>query len=252
MTLPKVSCICPTFGRAYLLEEAVESFLRQNYEGERELIICNDFTEQEIVFEHPLVKVINLPERTKTLGEKRNITYRNSTGDLMITWGDDDIHLPGRITRMVNSLYKHGGDFLFEGYFYILYANKLYREPGSTCGANIISRKLFDAVGGVPEKNTGEDVAFNDRIKAYLKAPLNTCYDDPQFLYRWSSDRVHISQFGEDKANKPTSYDLVLHHAKEYIKKGLEPAGRYVLKPHWSKDWLSEVKKATPRAPARR
>ena len=39
LNLPKVSCICPTFARVYLLEEAIESFLRQDYKGEKELII---------------------------------------------------------------------------------------------------------------------------------------------------------------------------------------------------------------------
>jgi glycosyltransferase involved in cell wall biosynthesis len=244
ISLPKVSCICPTFCRVYLLEEAVESFLRQDYKGEKELIICNDFVDQEIIFNHPLVKVINLSKRTKTLGEKRNITYNYATGDLLLTWGDDDIHLPGRISRMVNSLKQHGGEFLFEGYFYILYGGKLYREPGSTCGANIISKKLFEEVGGIPEKNTGEDIAFNDKLKSYLKTKLNTCLDEPQFLYRWSSNRAHISQFGEDKENQETSYEKILRHAKEYIKKGVEPTGRYELQPHWSKNWVEEVKSA--------
>jgi glycosyltransferase involved in cell wall biosynthesis len=242
LNLPKVSCICPTFSRAYLLEEAIESFHRQDYQGEKELIVCNDFPLQEFVYEHPEVKIINLPERTKTLGEKRNITYSYATGELLLTWGDDDIHLPGRISRMVKSLQQYGGDFLYEGYFYILYGCKLSREPVSTCGANIISKKLFEEVGGIPEKNTGEDVAFNNKIKAHLKTKLNTCLDEPQFLYRWSSNRVHISQFGEDKENQETSYEKVFKHATEYIAKGLEPKGRYELQPHWKKDWIEEIK----------
>jgi glycosyltransferase involved in cell wall biosynthesis len=244
LNLPKVSCICPTFCRAYLLEEAVESFLRQDYEGEKELIICNDFIDQEIIFDHPLVKVINLPERTKTLGEKRNITYSYATGEYMITWGDDDIHLPRRISRMVNAALKLNTEFLFEGPYIILYDHKLYKEPGSTCGANIISKKLFKEVGGIPEENIGEDIAFNNKVKAYLKTTLNICLDEPQFLYRWSSNRVHISQFIEDKENQENSYEKVFRYAKEYIEKGLEPKGRYELQPHWKKDWVEEIKSA--------
>ena len=106
MILPKVSCICPTFCRVYLLEEAIESFLRQDYAGEKELIVCNDFLPQELIYNHKDVKIINLPERAPNLGKKRNLSYENATGDLFLTWGDDDIHLTGRISRMAYSLQK--------------------------------------------------------------------------------------------------------------------------------------------------
>jgi glycosyltransferase involved in cell wall biosynthesis len=99
MNYPKVSCVCPTFARAYLLEEAIESFHRQDYPGEKELIICNDFIDQELIYDHPDVKVINLKERCKNLGEKKNITCSYATGDLLLTWEDDDIHLPSRSTN---------------------------------------------------------------------------------------------------------------------------------------------------------
>ena len=36
MTNPKVSCYCATYGRTKLLEEAIHSFLLQDYEGEKE------------------------------------------------------------------------------------------------------------------------------------------------------------------------------------------------------------------------
>jgi len=38
----KVSCQCITYDRVELLEEAIESFLRQDYKGEKELVILND------------------------------------------------------------------------------------------------------------------------------------------------------------------------------------------------------------------
>ena len=44
MKNPKVSCYCATYGRVSLLEESVHSFLIQDYDGEKELIILNDFS----------------------------------------------------------------------------------------------------------------------------------------------------------------------------------------------------------------
>jgi glycosyltransferase involved in cell wall biosynthesis len=244
--LPKVSCICPTFARAYLLEEAIESFHRQDYAGEKELIICNDFVDQELIYDHPDVKVINLPERAPNLGSKRNAAYSYATGDVFLTWGDDDIHLPNRISRMVKAMKHHNSEFVFEGPYYILYGGKLSFERGKTSGAHIITKKLFYDAGKIPEINSGEDQAFNAVVKRHLKitTPLPVCQDVPQFLYRYSTGRVHISQFGEDRANKKSGYQTFLEQAKEYVRQGKEPSGRYELKPHWSKDWTQEVKRA--------
>lgn len=247
MNYPKVSCICPTFGRAYLLEEAIESFLRQDYHGEKELIVCNDFIDQQLVFEHPLVKVINIPEREPNLGSKRNKAYSYATGDVFLTWGDDDIHLPGRITRMVNAMKEHNSEFVFEGPYYILYGGKLSFEKGKTSGAHIITKDLFYKAGKIPEINSGEDQAFNAKVREYLdlKTSLPVCSSDPQFLYRFSTGRAHISQYGQDKENKKSGYDLFLEQARQYIKQGIEPKGRYELKPKWTKDWIEETKKAS-------
>jgi hypothetical protein len=228
-----------------LLEEAIESFHRQNYPGEKELIICNDFIDQELVYNHPDVKVINLKERAPNLGSKRNTAYSYATGDVFLTWGDDDVHLPGRITRMVNAMKEHNSEFVFEGPYYILYGGKLSFEKGKTSGAHIITKDLFYKAGKIPEINSGEDQAFNAVVKKYLNitTPLPICNSAPQFLYRFSTGRAHISQYGQDKENKKSGYDLFIEQARQYIKQGKEPNGRYVLKPNWSKDWVEETRK---------
>lgn len=241
MNHPKVSCICPTFCRAYLLEEAIESFHRQDYPGEKELIVCNDFIHQKLVYSHPDVRIINLPERCPNLGNKRNIAYSYGRGDVFLTWGDDDIHLPKRISRMVKAMQELKSEFVFEGPYYLLYNNKITREKGKTSGAHAITKKLFYEAGQIPEMNSGEDQAFNAVIKKHLQTPLPACNDDPQFLYRFSSGRAHISQFGQDKQDKKSGYDLIFEIANDYIKSGKEPSGIYHLKPKWNRDWMKEI-----------
>ena len=41
---PGVSCICPTYARPDLLEEAIQSFLLQDYPGPKELIVSTTWT----------------------------------------------------------------------------------------------------------------------------------------------------------------------------------------------------------------
>ena len=66
--LPKISAICPTFGRVEHLKHAIECFLRQQYDGERELIVLNTFNRQKFIGKFPNVLIINLDNRPKSLG----------------------------------------------------------------------------------------------------------------------------------------------------------------------------------------
>src|SRR6185312_11669139 len=92
--LPRVSCQCITYGRTTLLDEAVESFQRQDYPGEKELVILNDFADLTLRCDAPNVKVVNVPFRMRTIGEKRNACVGFCTGTVIFPWDDDDIHLP--------------------------------------------------------------------------------------------------------------------------------------------------------------
>ena len=74
MDLPGISCYCSTYGRPQaLLENSIQCFLDQDYAGPKELVILNDFSEHDLVFDHPEVRIINLKERIKPLGRKFNM-----------------------------------------------------------------------------------------------------------------------------------------------------------------------------------
>jgi hypothetical protein len=67
---PAVSCICLTYGRPELLDEAIYSFLQQDYPGTKELVVLNDYEDQILTFVHPEVQAINVAKRFRTVGEK--------------------------------------------------------------------------------------------------------------------------------------------------------------------------------------
>lgn len=217
------------------MEESIESFLRQDYEGESELIVCNDFTAQTLKFDHPKVKVVNLMERTKSLGEKRNVTAKHATGDYFLTWGDDDVHLPSRITRMVNFILSSGLKFALEGHHFCLYGGQMKRDERATAGAHIVSRPLYYELGQIPETSYGEDVAFNDLVRKQ-EGGWKHCPEYPQFIYRWTSGRPHISAFGD---KEPDPYGKMLKLAEEAVKAGKEPSGEVLLRPQWRQDWIA-------------
>jgi glycosyltransferase involved in cell wall biosynthesis len=104
MQKPKVSCYCATYGRVNLLEESLQSFLIQDYQGEKELIILNDFPDQTIYFNHPQVKIYNHKKKESLLGKKFNDCVKYCTGEILFPWEDDDIYLSNKISFSVNKM----------------------------------------------------------------------------------------------------------------------------------------------------
>ena len=67
-----ISCKMITYGRVEFLEESLQSFLNQDYDGEKELVIVNDYPQQKLIFDHPEVRIINLDYTFETIGQKEN------------------------------------------------------------------------------------------------------------------------------------------------------------------------------------
>ncbi len=234
MTAPTnnmVSCICPTYNRAatrkYLLEEAVEAFLRQTY-PEKELLIINDHPDQTIVFEHPQVKVFNLKQRFATLGEKYNWGVRQSSGRWITTHEDDDISLPGRLEDGVKKIAGYSY-YNPKGYWYLDSNGLHHLHPvGYAHNCSIYTRDAFEKVGGYPLVSGPQD-AHMDGLLNSLKDTAPERAKGPKdwfFIYRWGVSNLHLSGFG----NTQQVYD-------EYAKSATAH-GTFVLSPHWRTDYV--------------
>ncbi len=227
--LPKVSCQCITYGRTNLLDEAVESFLRQDYQGEKELVILNDYSELEIICDIPNVKVFNFPYRVGSIGEKRNVCVSLCSGEIIFPWDDDDISLPHRISysleQMKNKKYYKSDKLWF-------WRNREISEDpkyniAHAMGAWSIS--LFKEIGGYPLIQSGQDQAIEERFKKtnyrqLEKTPLDKIY----YIYRFpGTGSYHLSACGYNKG---------FEEVEKYVKKK-EIKGKYVISPHWSQDF---------------
>lgn len=241
MSYPKVSCICPTFARVGLLEEAIQCFLQQDYAGEKELVVVNDFVVQTLSFEHPEVRVINLPERATTLGMKRHLAYQEATGHYCMTWGDDDIHLPHRVQRMVSFATQNQSPVALEGWHYVTQEDGVFLNRWSTCGAHIVEREFYNQVGGIPQLDVAEDIEFNKKCLQELGiAVLPYATVDPGFVYRWhGTRRPHVSVI----CNKDP-YAKMLERAYTHVREGHEPAGPIKLNPVLRSDYQELVSTA--------
>ncbi len=83
---------------------AINYFLRQDY-ANKELLIVDDGTDavEDLVPADKQIRYIRI-KKNMTLGEKRNFCVRESRGDLIMHWDDDDWMAPYRISYQVQEL----------------------------------------------------------------------------------------------------------------------------------------------------
>lgn len=236
--LPKVSCQCLTYGRPGLLLEAIESFLRQDYPGEKELIVLNDQPGVVLNFDHPEVKMINRPERVETIGGKRNKCARLSVGQILIPWDDDDIHLPWRISVIVSEMKNY--HFFKPKRFWVSTQNRFQIEQPSGGAPSMagFSKELWAKVGRYPEMQSGQDTEFQKRIKEQFPKLLDIHYTDDEkvsYIYRWGTGYYHLSGYGRGQRG----FDIIRQRSGETIS-----PGEYDLQPGWREDYVEKVRTA--------
>ncbi len=231
--LPMVSCICMTYARPpesqWLLEEAIESFLRQTYPN-KELIILNDCPQQELVCDAPGVRIVNAPMRYPTLGDKDNAAIAIARGELIARWDDDDISLPWRLSFSVERI--GDADYFNPRAYWFLDTQGLHADHsmGYAFNASLFRWSAFAAVGGSPPVNLGEDAAVDARLSTRPNvvdpnrgAPKLT-RAEWFYIYRWGVSQHHLSSRTDTNFYREIGERTVV-------------AGRYLLQPHWRMDY---------------
>lgn len=230
--LPKVSAYTITYDRTDLLCEAIESFHRQDYEGEKELVILNDCKDQELVYKHPDVHIINTPKRFRTIGEKRNACIAMCSGEVIAPWDDDDISLPWRISL---SLKLKGDKLYFKNKRAWLWQNgviKPFPVANTYPSMAIWDRKFFEEVNGYAFMQSGQDMDLDNRFRETKKREVTNLRDDQvYYIYRFGgTNRPHLSSYGWGKG-----WD-------EIGKRKVEETGIIELKPHWKEKYDEKVR----------
>ena len=236
--MPLVSCICLTYGRApdnqWLLEEAIESFLRQTY-PHKELIVFNDCPQQELVCDAPGVRVVNSAMRYPTLGDKDNAAIALANGELIARWDDDDISLPWRLSFSVEKL--GDADYFNPRAYWFLDPQGLHADHamGYAFTASMFRWSAFAAVGGSPSISLGEDAAVDARLLTLRKvvdpnrgAPKLTLAEW-FYVYRWGVSPQHLSSRTDS------------NFYQEIGERTVQP-GRFVLQPHWRTDYTAATR----------
>jgi len=235
---PFISCKCITYGRVNLLEESLFSFLNQEYDGKKEMVIVNDYPLQKLYFDHPEVKIYNLDSTFNTIGEKENFAVSKCSGDLIAVWDDDDIALPNHL----NNIKKY-----FQTNTFLLHWDRgvFYNEPEITAITSlgnsgiVYSKKGWEIVGGHPLENAGYDVTFVNKLMR-LSPIINKATppdDEVSWFYMWGGRDYHMSGMGTDTPNRENVIERHKKHIEKNRMRGRIPIGDIELKPKWNKEY---------------
>lgn len=215
-----------------LLEECVESYLRQlRVPGVvTELVVLNDHPKQTLTCSAPGVRVVNLPARIATLGEKYNALVEEARGDILCSWDDDDISLPGRIAQAVAE-FKLGSAYFNPGGHWCLYKGKPIEPPHRNVvghNASAYTREAWAKAGKYPAINGPQDLQMDIRLKALGNTAPPLPIEDPvqfQYVYRWRFSHNHLS------GNKDTDAAWAAEADREV------PEGTFNIQPAWYADY---------------
>lgn len=222
MNWPKISWYCATWRRPALLNELVECFLRQDYAGEKELIILNDEPDQRLVFNHPEVKVFNWPHRIASLSGKLCIAASECTGEVLFPADDDDIYLPHRSTVSVKGM--AGG--IFKPSVFLIDTDPIQAVAGRLHTSYAFTPKRLMAAGMYPQifgfRYRAGDMYMCRNMDLYHRGKGHRCkrLKQPYYLYRkFTTNVAHVSTGKADSADPDFS------------------RGNVNIEPGWTRDW---------------
>lgn len=150
------------------MPNAIKYFLQQDYES-KELVIVDDGTDtiEDLVPVHEQIRYIRI-KKNMTLGEKRNFCVRESRGDLIMHWDDDDWMAPYRISYQVRELLASNSQICGtqQMYFYEYSTNKcwLYKYPSNArpwlAGGSLLYKRSFWQKKPFPDMQVASDTEF--------------------------------------------------------------------------------------------
>lgn len=115
-----VSCVVPSYNRAHLLKEAIESTLCQTYPN-WEMIIVDDRStdntaEMVAAYQEKDPRIKYYLNKEKGVSSARNLGIKMAQGNYIAFLDDDDLNLPHRFESQLKAMLKSGSGFLVSGY----------------------------------------------------------------------------------------------------------------------------------------
>ena len=233
-----ISVLMLTYQRHYLLEEAIKSFLRQDYKGESEMVIVNDSQNVEYVFEHPKIRIINLKERFPSIGHKLRFGFSHCRYDYIYRLDDDDLLTPWALSHSWEDILEHPDYEIYRSDGHYFFEHNHFKGISSNVNnGNIYTKKYLSRIV-IPDISIGEDYAMTFKFNANIYVSPR---EQKSMIYRWGMGTYHVSGMGNISNNAIHKWtDRIVKSEGKERKTNLEK-GLLVLNPHFQNDYYRQI-----------
>jgi hypothetical protein len=224
-----ISVLTLTYKRFHLLEEAIQSFLMQENSIECEMVIINDNTEVDYVYDHPQVRIINHKERFTSISDKIEWGYKQCKYNWIYRLDDDDLLAHGALNRTIKDILDNEGFEVYRSSGMYFFVNNIYENIGGNINnGNVYAKSYLDRIK-FPGTSIGEDadITFNNNASIY-ESKL-----EPTMCYRWGMSTFHISGLGV------TDSKIIMDHADTVLS---PETGTIELRPKFLSNYYEQIK----------
>jgi glycosyltransferase involved in cell wall biosynthesis len=223
-----ISVLTITYKRHHLLEEAIESFLRQQTKIDSEMVIINDNPEVDYIYEHKRVKIFNCKERFPSIASKLEWGYKQCKYNYIYRLDDDDLLAPWALENAKEDILANPGHEIYrsEGMYFFV-NNEFQKKDSNINNGNVYTKAYLDRIE-FPDKSGDEDmyITFRNNAKIYESKLKHT------MLYRWGMGTLHISGMGI----QPN--EVILEQADKVLD---ATKGNIILNPHFDNDYYKQL-----------
>ena len=237
---PLIKVLMRTYGEhKSLTEEAIYSFLKQDYPNKRLIILNTHKNPLKLEELYKNITVINKPNGLENTALKTKHLLEQVETGLFCILDDDDLLLPYHLSILHKVWEKNKNDGLLRvatnGYiFYNVHENNVTLENGQpwVCFLYDIQdgtrfRELIMPMEKYPF-SSGQDVLFTSLITKEFKTIKDTTLF-PSYIYRWGTGSMHLSGHGK----------LLHSDYKKYTDKVNSKNITDNFRPFWKKDYVS-------------
>lgn len=225
-----ISVLTLTYKRHHLLEEAIESFLRQPFLSICEMVIINDNLDVDYIYEHPKIKIINHKKRFLSISDKIEWGYKQCKYNYIYRLDDDDLLAPLAINNVKIDIESNPGYEIYRSKGMHFFLDNIYSgEAGSVNNGNVYTKAYLDRIV-FPGSSCDEDshITFGNNANIYTSKLEHT------MCYRWGMGTLHISGMGQQPNEAILAQaDKVLNNTKGVIE----------LHPHFDNDYYEQLPK---------
>lgn len=222
-----ISVLTITYKRHHLLEEAIESFLRQDM-TDSEMVVINDNPDVAYVYDHDRVRIINCEERFPSIAAKLEWGYKQCKYDFIYRLDDDDLLAPWALENVKQDVINNPGHEIYRSKGMYFFVNNLFRNEDSNINnGNVYTKSYLDRIK-FPDKSGDEDadITYMHNADMYESSLKHT------MIYRWGMGTLHISGMGV----QPN--EIILAQADKVLD---NTKGQIHLHPHFKEDYYKQL-----------